>query len=328
MRKNLVHSPTCGKHPRPRDLQEPAADCTLPYTPILPAQVRESCPATCHKRLVTQQNSIMPANLRTALQEPTLHFLLIAGLVFAIYQFTADDDGEVLELSAREIEARILMQELGRGAALSEAEREAVTQAYIEEQILVQEALARNLDNDARIHDLLAQKMLHVLSGDVIQPSPEELADYYAANADRYRVPALVTLDELVFNSRDPLPGELRAQLEAGAEPAELLTKAEGDVTPLRGASQLDLANIFSPAFAEQVMAAEIGQWVGPFQSNRGQHWLRPLKRQAANAPALAEIEERLRLDWIATEEQALLDAQVDALRSRYRIVISDGEEH
>lgn len=270
----------------------------------------------------------MPATLRSALQEPTLHFLLIAGVAFAIYQFSSGDDAEVLELSAREIEARILMQELGRGAALSEAERQAVTEAYIEEQILVQEALARNLDNDARIHDLLAQKMLHVLSGDVIQPSASELADYYAANAERYRVPALLTLDELVFNSREPVSDALRTQLAAGAEPAELLAMAAGDITPLRGASQLDLANIFSPAFAEQIMAAEIGQWVGPFQSNRGQHWLRPLERQDANTPTLSEIEERVRLDWIASEEQALLDAQVDALKSRYQIVISDDEEH
>lgn len=266
----------------------------------------------------------MSPALRTALQEPTLHFLLIAGLVFGIYQFTQGGARDVLELDAREIEARVMMQELNRGAALSEAERQAVINAYIEEQILVQEALRRNLDNDARIHDLLAQKMLHVLSGDVIQPTAEQLADYYAANAGRYRIPALVTLDELVLNSRNPLPGPVLAQLQAGTEPEAILQTADGDVSTLRGASQLDLSNIFSATFATQVMAAEVGQWVGPFTSNRGQHWLRPRQRQDANTPPLAEISERVRLDWIATEEQALLAEQVNAIRARYTVVIND----
>jgi len=265
----------------------------------------------------------MTASLRATLQEPTLHFLLIAGLVFIVYQFGQDDDRELLEINAREIEARVTMQELSRGSALSEAERQAVTEAYIDEQILVREALARNLDNDARIHNLLAQKMLHVLSGDVIQPSEAQLAAYYESHSERYRTPALVTLDELVFNSGDPLPQAVLTQLQAGAEPAELLASAEGDVSILRGASELDLNNIFSAPFAARVMAAEIGEWVGPFQSNRGQHWLRPQQRQDATIPPLAEISERLRLDWIATEEQALLDAQVDALKSRYEIVIN-----
>ncbi|MFN3163964.1 MAG: peptidyl-prolyl cis-trans isomerase [Pseudohongiellaceae bacterium] len=270
----------------------------------------------------------MSESLRTALREPTLHFLLIAGLVFAVFQFSQSNEREVLELSAREIEARVMMQELNRGSALTEDERQAVVDAYIEEQILVQEALARNLDNDARIHDLLAQKMLHVLSGDVIQPSTAQLQEYYAANAGRYRIPALVTLDELVFNTPEPLPESVQAQLAAGAEPDVMLAAAEGDVSTLRGASQLDLTNIFSAAFAEQVMAAELGQWVGPFQSNRGQHWLRPRQRQEASTPPLAEISERLRLDWIATEEQALLAEQVNAIKARYNVVIEAGGDH
>ncbi|GIT21560.1 MAG: hypothetical protein CM1200mP40_12420 [Gammaproteobacteria bacterium] len=61
----------------------------------------------------------------------------------------------------------------------NEEQRQLVATIYVEEQILVQEALALGLDNDARIHDMLAQKMRHVLSGNVIQPTELELESYY-----------------------------------------------------------------------------------------------------------------------------------------------------
>lgn len=263
--------------------------------------------------------------LQRLIHEPVAHFVAIAALVFLGYALLGSQDENLLELDAREIEARLFLAELSAGRELSEEQEQNVVNSYVEEQVLVAEALAMNLDNDDRIHDILAQKMRHVLSADVIQPSAAELQEFYAANQERYRRPATVTVDELVFNSREPLDDSLLQLLNQDTEPQALLDNAAGSISELAGATHLDLANIFSADFADEVFAAQLDEWTGPFPSNRGQHWLRITGRQEAMTPPMEAIGERVRLDWIASEEEARLQIQIDELRQQYQIVITEG---
>ncbi|MEX0964760.1 MAG: peptidylprolyl isomerase [Pseudohongiellaceae bacterium] len=257
-------------------------------------------------------------------REPTVHFFIIALIIFALYAVARSSDENLLEIDQSAIDARIFMQELSRGEELSEEQRELVTAYYIEEQILVREALAMELDNDERVHDILAQKMRHVLSASVIQPGDAELRAYYEENLSRYEIPATLDLDELVFDSSDELDAAVLDSLQQGAEPEALLTIANGTVAPLPNVNSVDLANIFDQNFAEQVLASEMNQWQGPFVSNRGQHWLRVSQRNAASVPALEEIADLVRLEWIASEEESRLQEEVDKLWDRYTIVINN----
>ncbi|MDA1371814.1 MAG: peptidyl-prolyl cis-trans isomerase [Proteobacteria bacterium] len=261
------------------------------------------------------------------LHEPTLHFFGIAVLIFALYAIFQAGSENVLELDQREIDARIFMQEMTSGEPLSDQQREIITSLYVEEQILVQEAMAMGLDNDARIHDMLAQKMRHVLSGDIIQPSQEELATYYTANMARYRTLPTVSVDELVFDNPGQLPQAVVDLLSTGADPEQMLGLTEGSQSPLPNVNHIDLSNIFEPAFADTVFAASIGQWNGPFVSNRGQHWLRVSQRNETRLPPLNEISDRVRLDWISEEEEMRLQEEVDKLWDRYTIIITEAEQ-
>ncbi len=264
------------------------------------------------------------SSLRAAMREPTLHFFLIAAVIFALYGITRGSNENLLEISQREIDARIFLQELSRGEELSAEQRQLITSTYVEEQILVREALAMGLDNDVRIHDMLAQKMRHVLSANVIQPSAEELAEFYRRNSPRYEIMAMVTADEVVFNSTEPLAAEVMALLQSQAEPDALLAVEAGTVSVLPGVNPVDLSNIFEDEFSQNVFAASINQWIGPFASNRGQHWLRVTQKAAARIPPLEEIIDRVRLDWIGAEEELRLQQEIDKLWERYSIVIID----
>lgn len=263
------------------------------------------------------------------LQEPMLHFFVIGLLIFALYAFSQSSSENALELNRSDIEARITMVEISSGEELSEDQREFLTAQYIEEQILVREALAMDLGNDARIHDILAQKMRHVLSGDIIQPGQQELEDYYQQNLERYRRPATITVDELVFDERDQLGPELIELLEQATEPETLLAMEEGSLSSLPGVNLTDLNNIFEESFANGVFNSAVGDWNGPFISNRGQHWLRVTSRNQSALPALAEITDLVRLDWIAIEEEQRLQQEVDRLWDSYSITINENSaEH
>ena len=258
-----------------------------------------------------------------------MHFFLMALIIFASYGLSNRTQTVLLELDQVDIDGRLFMQEMATGQALSEEQREYFTAAFVEEQILVQEALKIGLDDDARIHDILAQKMRHVLSGDIIQPSEAELEAFYQANLERYRTLPTLDTDEIVFNSRETLPSDLLAQLAAGAEAESLLSQSPGNLDPLPNVNRLDLSNIFDEPFAEQVFNAEIGPWEGPFLSNRGQHWLQVKSRTESVLPSLGEIRDRVRLEWIAMEEDQRLQREIERLWEQYSIrILNDNSVH
>ncbi len=278
---------------------------------------------------MTIEKEPIPMNtplLQKLMREPTVHFFIIALFIFALYAITQAGNENLLEIDQREIDARIFMQELTRGEELNLEQRELVTAFYIEEQILVREALSMQQDNDQRIHDILAQKMRHVLSGNIIQPTDDELQAYFEENRARFETPASLTLDELVFDARDPVADSIVDALLQSADSATLLSMSEGTAAPLPNVNSVDLANIFDQEFADRILAADLDQWQGPFVSNRGQHWLRVIERSPAAIPALEEIADLVRLEWIATEEETRLQQEVDKLWNEYTIVISNNE--
>lgn len=271
----------------------------------------------------TKHSKFIPA-LQAVGREPTLHFFLIAAVIFTLYAVSQNRNENVLEISQREIDARIFLQEISSGTELSAEQRQFISSSYVEEQILVREAKAMGLDNDARIHDMLAQKMRHVLSANVIQPSVAEVEEYYRSNAQRYQILPMVTADEVVFDSSDSLTDAVLPLLQNGAGPDALLALEDGTASVLPRVNPIDLSNIFEAEFSQKVFSAQINEWIGPFVSNRGQHWLRVTQKSAERIPELDEIIDRLRLDWISAEEDRRLQEEIDKLWERYSIVIND----
>ena len=271
----------------------------------------------------TKQSNLV---IQKLVQEPTVHFFLMAVVIFVIYAISQTNRENLLEVDQREIDARVFIQEMTTGQPLNDEQRQFIASNYVEEQILVREAIALGLDNDARVHDMLAQKMRHVLSGDVIQPTADDLNNYYEENLERYRTLPLVSVNELVLNTQDELSAEVQAFLDSGSNAEMILAATAGNEAPLPNVNRIDLANIFSPEFSEQVFNAESESWVGPYTSNRGQHWLKITERSEANLPPLNEITDRVRLDWIAEEEEILLQQEVDKLWNQYTIVVVNEE--
>lgn len=269
------------------------------------------------------EHTASPSAFGRALREPTFHFLLLAAALFALDATVGSRDGNLIEIDRAEIEGRIRRVEMSLAAPLSAAEHRLIEEAYIDEQILVREALAMGLEDDERIHDILAQKMRHVLSGDVIQPTAAELQAYYDANRSRYTPEPAVTVDEVVVATTDPLPAALADQFREGVAPERLVSDLPGTRNVLPEVTLADLTRIFGRATAALVLDAEPGEWVGPHQTVRGQHWLRVGEWMRPEPPPLDAVSGQVRIDWIAEEEEARLQQRVADLRARYAIVFT-----
>jgi hypothetical protein len=232
-----------------------------------------------------------------AVREPTLHFALLAALLFLIGAGAKSWNRPVVEIDPRSVELRIRQLERGRGASLRDDERQRAEEAYIDEQILAREARARGLDDDEKIRAILYQKMLHVLSGEVREPTEDEMRQYFEANRARYAVRPAVTVEDGVGPD-----GRLRQ-------------------TVLTRVTEGELAWSFGEETAAMVFQAETGRWVGPHESAEGEHWFRVIERFAGtDAPPLETIREQVRFDWMTQREESLLAERVAELRRRYRV--------
>ncbi len=165
--------------------------------------------------------------------------------------------------------------------------------------------------------------MLHVLSGDVIQPSDNELAMYYLGNVERYERAPAVTIDELVVVEGDPLPPALLD----GVEPEDLPT---GSAIGHRVMPRLDLSDLgflFGAEGADLIFGADDGAWVDAYRSVRGQHWFRIKERFAAETPPLVDVRDFVRMDWITEYEDRRLLSRVAELRARYTVIVEPARD-
>lgn len=235
----------------------------------------------------------LTAFIGRALREPTVHFALAAALLFGVTTVANSVRRPVVEIDSRFVELRVRQLERVKGQPLSEAERQQAEAAYVDEQVLAVEARARGLADDERIRAILHQKMLHILAGDVPQPTDSELRAYFDHNRARYARRPAVTVEDVAANRKTVLTKVTEGELAWSV----------GDET------------------AARVMEAAIGTWVGPHASADGDHWFRVVARaEAAEAPALETIRDQVRYDWMADAEDATLQQRVAAIRQRYDV--------
>ncbi len=263
---------------------------------------------------------------RRILREPTSHFVLLAAVLFAANAALESWRGNVITIERVQIEVRIAELEALRGAPLSPEERLLVEEAYIDEQVLVREALDMRLESDRRIDDILVQKMLHVLSGDVIQPTEDELREFYEANRASYTPESTLTIEEVVIADGSPAAEDLVERLRADASAQELAENPGVRASVLREVTGGDLRRLFGPVTAELILSANTEGWIGPHATVRGQHWFRIIEQATPELPPLDSVRERVRLDWVADQEAARLEQAVMGLRERYNIVIEEAE--
>jgi len=265
----------------------------------------------------TPDTAPAPSLLARALREPLTHFVLLAAALFVPGAFFRAGE-DVIAVSGAELEWRVRQVEAQEGAPLSDEDRRLVEEAYIDERVLIREARALGLEADERIDDILVQKMLHVLSGDVIQPTEQELADFYAANRERYATDGSVTVDELVL----PVGGPFPPQIREGVLPEDLPESARVDYRLVPDLTPAALASLFGEDAARTALAMESGAWVQAAVTARGEHWLRVRERSGSTIQPLSVVRDMVRLDWIAEREQVRLLERVAELRAHYRVVV------
>lgn len=270
---------------------------------------------------------------RRLLREPLLHFFLLGALLFVGYDLmhgrqrgTGDrivvDDGVV---------AGIVQRYTGVWQRPPTAEElRGLVDGYIRDEVFYREGVAMGLqDNDIVVRRRVQQK-LEVMAEEYGRQGPATEADlrtYLADHGERYKLPAQVSFEQVMFDPslhRGTLGRKISAalvQLNGGTQ------EVAGDSTMLprreiRVTSD-QVARDFGHAFAAEVASLPVGLWLGPVRSPYGEHLVRITERIAARAPRLSEVRVAVERDFEHDRRKKALDDFYRNARENYDVAVT-----
>jgi hypothetical protein len=267
------------------------------------------------------------------LKDPLLHFLAIGAVLFAIAAWrgeTVKTGGERIVVTAAQVEQARAAAAVLQGREPTAEELAALVEPTVRDEVLYRQALALGLDeNDDEVRRRLIEKMQY-LTQDLADPapsSPDDLRAFYAAEPQRFTIPALVSFDQVFFSPGArgaALDGDAAAglaALQSGRAPAEV-----GDRTPLRGsydgAPREQVAVLFGEDIAAALFDAPPGDWTGPFRSDFGSHLVRLRSRSDERLPPYDEIETRVAEEFGAERRREANERAYQKMRALYEVVI------
>ncbi len=91
--------------------------------------------------------------------------------------------------------------------------------------------------------------------------------------------------------------------------------------------SLAELKKTFGEQFASAITALPVGSWQGPIDSGYGAHLVYVAKHTDSHLPALAEVREQVRREYLDAKRREATDKFYKALLSRYSVRIEPPEE-
>ncbi len=269
----------------------------------------------------------MASALARVAREPLVAFALAAAALFVLYGAVAPPAEETIRVTPEMIRELASRREEILGRELDAEEREELVSHFVDEEILVREALARGLARrDSKIRHRLAGKMLFLFDQEPPQPSREDLQAFYESRRDQFRTPAAISFEHVFFDSAPEEPSRILETLDS--EPP---TQPMGDRFWLGETfdrmTEAEVGASFGAAFSGQLRALETSRWYGPLTSAHGTHFVRITARHAPQQVPFAALGASLRQEWLETEREKARSRELAGFRQRYRVVVEIGEE-
>ena len=258
-------------------------------------------------------------------------FVLLAVGVFALDRWvrSAEMERGVIEVTEDEVERLRARWTAQWGRPPTDPQLEGSIGEAVDEEILYREAQRLGLDReDAIVRRRLAQKLTFILedAGGAAAPSADEVEDYFARHAERYRRPPRTTFDHVFLSAdrRTDPAGDATALLPriraaGGADWQRLgdpfmLSRTYADRT------DAEIAGMFGAGFANAVSALPKDGWSGPVESTYGMHLVRVHERTPPRRPSLDELRERVVADLREERRRERGRAAFRALRDDYEV--------
>lgn len=273
----------------------------------------------------------MPFDLRRWLREPLLHFLILGALLFLLFHFvkggSAAKQNEIV-VSAGNVQTMSEGFQRVWKRPPNQKELDALIQDYIKEEVYYREAISMGLDrDDTIIRKRLRQKMEFLADGMgyIKEPTEKDLQAYLEKHPKKFRVESRYTFSHVYLNPQTTHnASELLVKLNSAGASAD--PRKYGDAFAqgyyFSNQAESNIARTFGDQFAKQLAHLEIGKWVGPINSEKGQHLVLISNRTEGRTPPLSEIRKQVQSEWMTDEAKQTSEKFYEGLRSRYKVKI------
>ena len=269
--------------------------------------------------------------IRTAVREPLFHFLLAGAGLFLLFNVVSEPEAtgdDQIIVSAGQIEHLTTIFVKTWQRAPTQAELRGLIDSFILEEVLYREATAIGLDqDDTIIRRRLKQKMEFLVDDfSAADPSDTDLQKFLNDNPERFRTEARITFEHIYFAESGSAAAEHALAALQNGEPIDSMLVAPSALLPRQfdGASETIVSGQFGQTFKDVLFSLDTGQWTGPVESPFGVHLLKIDNLVESRVPALDEIRDEVRREWLVDRREAAQQALFDSLRDKYTITIED----
>lgn len=273
------------------------------------------------------------------IQEPLVHFVLLAILIFGAYQVVTSGrstSDRTIVITQADMERLASLYAVESGALPTEQDMRAIVIDQVQQEALAREAARLGMaEDDTVVQRRLAQKMTFMLSdlGQIKPPSDEILETWLTEHPDRFEQPLRLSFDHIYFSSEnDP---RIESSLTELAENPDMNWRNTGDPFMLQrryaDLPDREIVRLFGGQFLTglQALPADAdGTWQGPVTSALGTHLVRIAERADARMPPLDEVRAAVLQDWSETEQRLRTAEEINAIVDRYEIVIEGATEN
>jgi hypothetical protein len=279
--------------------------------------------------------------LMKLLHEPLLHFLLLGAVIFVAFSFlarhTTDTPGEIV-VTQGTLEHLVTGFTRTWQRPPTEEERQGLVRDYIREEAAYREALAMGLDRDDTIVRRRLRQKLEFLFDDLAshaEPSEADLDIFLRAHPGLFQTELRFSFRQIYLNPQlhganlQREESRMLAELRSAGGPTHL--SSLGDPFLLAhsfdNVSLTEVKQTFGEQFASGLAALSPGQWQGPVNSGYGAHVVFLSQRSEGYLPALADVHDQVRREWLNAKRTETTDKFYQALLRRYTVKITMPEE-
>jgi len=279
--------------------------------------------------------------LRDLLKKPAVHVVFLGLIVAAAILITkgpptADASRRVLVTGADLMQQRAAFMRTWQREPTTDELRGALEQ-HIRQEVLYREALARGYDrDDLVVRRAMQQKMEFLAASQAVQepPTEEEIEAFFALRQERYRLPAVLSFEQIYLSPDRRGAGAEQAAIDLLArlrsedpEPAVLASWGDPIMleTSYAGQTEREVSAAFGEIFAEALVRLPVGEWQGPVSSGYGLHLVKVLEREDPRVPDWREVGGRVISDMEFEAKAASRDQLYQEIAQNYEVVL-DGQ--
>jgi len=270
------------------------------------------------------------------LKEPLFHFLLIGAGIFMLYGWQTDDDAlrpDQIVFTEAHVDRLINLWERKWQRLPTQQELQGLIEQQIREEVLYREALAMGLDKDDQVVRRRMSQKMEFISNDLAslaEPDDSQLQTYLDEHPEKFAIPGRISYSQVYLNVSQR--GEqvnsdaekLLAELSQSTVDVDISMAGDSFMGGYSFNDETDfgVARLFGRVFADALFKLPVGEWTGPVESGYGLHLVRVDSRTDSRAPALEQVRDKVRFEWLAEQQRKTNDLLYSELRKRYEVTI------